>query len=110
MVLKTDRYCFFLLNKKMELGQKFDLRISTPVTCVVSGGTGSGKSIWIAKLIRFRHDMFYPRIAKTIYCYSEVKPNIPGAKNITYHKGFDERLISRENLPPGKQTLLILDE
>ena len=70
---------------------------------------GSGKSAFIKDLIRYKDQMFSPKIERTIYCFSEPIQTFPGSEGIQFHQGFSEDLISREKLPEG-QTLLVLDD
>ena len=54
--------------------------------------------------------MFSPRIDYIKWCYSEYQPTLPNSvKNVSFHNGYSDRLVERENLPNG-QGLIILDD
>lgn len=61
-------------------------------------------------LLKSADDMFSPRISKIIWCYSEYQPTLPrSVKNVTFHHGYSDQLVARENLSEG-QSLLVLDD
>ena len=74
-----------------------------------SGNTSSGKSSFVAKLIKFKNVLITPKITKIIYCFSEYKPALPWPDITTYSKGYSEDLISRDKLGQH-ETLLVIDD
>ena len=74
-------------------------------------GTGSGKSQFIKDLIKYKDQLFNPKINKVLYCFGEYSPAFEGMKDVEFHRGFTEELIDRSKLGVNnEQTLLILDE
>ena len=76
----------------------------------MGGSTSSGKSTFIAKLIKNKNDLIWPRINRIIYCYSEYKPALAFPSITTYSRGYSEDLISSNKLGDNDQTLLVLDD
>ena len=76
----------------------------------MGGSTSSGKSTFIAKLIKNKDDMITPRINRIIYCFSEAKPALAYPSITTYSRGYSEDLISRNKLGDNDQTLLVIDD
>ena len=89
----------------------FDASFRAPVTAIVSGPTVSGKSQFIKDLIKYKDQLFNPKINKVLYCFGEYSPAFEGMKDVEFHRGFTEELIDRSKLGVNnEQTLLILDE
>ena len=73
-----------------------------PFTMVVSGSTGSGKTVWVMRLISNLNSVIEngesagePAIDTILYCYGALNSNVMELK-------------SRESRPEGKETIKIL--
>ena len=75
---------------------------------ILSGPTGSGKTLWIKKLIDNRFTDSYPSPDRIIYFYGEDQPIFDAIKNVEFSKGLDIAKI--ECLNPNKRNWLIIDD
>lgn len=73
-----------------------------PSTCLVSGPTGSGKSVFVKNLID--NQMFSPMPKNIIYCYGAFQPLFNSMKGVV----FEESLPSYLNTV--QDTLIIVDD
>ena len=77
-----------------------------PFTCIVSGPTGSGKSVFTLKLIRHAQQVITHPPQRIIYCYGEywkvfdTYPNVEFHDGLSYFNDFDDK----------SRTLLVLDD
>lgn len=87
---------------------------STPLSIIVSGASQSGKTVWIAKLLKNKNKMFTDNIVEIMFVYSVwqdiydvLEREIPSIK-------FVNRIPSREEIeeftPDQSHRLLILDD
>lgn len=77
-----------------------------PFTMIISGATGSGKTQWLLKFLKYSDQLINPPPNKILYCFGEINSTIFELKNegITTFNGIpDEELIK-------KHQLLILDD
>ena len=83
------------------------LRVDNPVSFLVSGPSGVGKTHWIFRLIEHRNEIFTKKIEKILYFYD------------TYQKKFDQYidsiqfiqgLPSLEILKDASQSFVVLDD
>lgn len=95
----------------METIESMDLRIPTPTTMIISGGTGCGKSTLTKELLKNMHTVFYPVPEKIYWAYSIYQPGyielekIPNLELIQGVPNFEE-LSKQKSLPK----LLVLDD
>ena len=86
-----------------------DVRLKSPFTAVVSGPTGSGKTVALMKLIALAKDVSDPPPSEIHYCYG-VWQNLfaEASETVTFHEG----LIDPESAFPkdGKNRWFILDD
>lgn len=73
-----------------------------PSTCLISGPTGSGKTVFVQKLIE--HKMFSPMPTNIIYCYGSYQPLFNSMKNVTFEEGLPSNLNTLNN------ALIIIDD
>jgi hypothetical protein len=83
-----------------------DVRFKHPFTCMVSGPTGSGKSVFTFKLINEAGEQIVPPPQKIIYCYGEYQPMFANYPQVTFHEGLPDNSEFNGEL----RTLLILDD
>ena len=77
-----------------------------PFTCIVSGPTGSGKSVFTLKLIEHAQQVITPPPERIMYCYGEYQKVFDNYSNVEFHDGLPD-LITFD----GKsRTLLVLDD
>ena len=89
--------------------ETYDLRFQAPFTLVASGGTGSGKTFNIIRLVNNASEMIYPPPERILVCYGEYQSAYDSMKNVEFQKGIDESVVSPENLK-DKSLLLIIDD
>ena len=77
-----------------------------PFTCVISGPTGSGKSVFVQRLLKHAKTVISPAPERILYCYGiyqELFSKIPG---VEFHEG----LPSLAEFDEGKPSLVIIDD
>jgi len=50
--------------------------IQAPFTLILSGATGSGKTQWLLKFLRYNQRLIEPPPAQILYCYGEVNESV----------------------------------
>ncbi len=91
------------------------LPFKTPTTISVIGGSSSGKTFWVSRLLRQANIMFDPAPKLIIYCYavwqdvySELKTIIP---NIRFQDVLPtEQELNTYSLESDKRCLLVVDD
>lgn len=73
-----------------------------PSTCLLSGPTGSGKTVFIKKLIDFK--LFNPMPENIIYCYGSYQEIFDSMKNVHFEEGLPS------NLNEIRNALIIIDD
>ena len=73
-----------------------------PLTCIVSGPTGSGKSVFVAKLIR--ENIIHPKPDRIVWCYGEYQKLYETLPEVEFVQG----LVQDFN--PQLNNLLIIDD
>ena len=77
-----------------------------PFTCIVSGPTGSGKTVFTLKLIEHAQQVIIPPPERIMYCYGEYQKVFDNYSNVEFHDGLPD-LITFD----GKsRNLLVLDD
>jgi hypothetical protein len=79
-----------------------------PFTALVAGPTGSGKTVFVSKILESHEKYIKPKIDKIIYCYSIWQPQFEVLKksNIEFYEG----IYDITNLNSQFNNLLILDD
>ena len=85
-----------------------DVRWGHPFTCVVAGGTGSGKSVFVNKLITHRKEVINPVPEEIVLCYKIWQPGYESLK--THNVRFIEGLPEGDVLDGSKSRLIIIDD
>ena len=83
-----------------------DVRFKHPFTCMVSGPTGCGKSVFTFKLISEASEQIVPSPQKIIYCYGEYQPMFANYPQVDFREG----LPDNSEFDGKHRTLLILDD
>jgi hypothetical protein len=83
-----------------------DLRLKHPFCLILSGGTGSGKTVFTFKLISEAQRMITPPPEKIIYCYGEFQEIFNDYPEVEFTEGLPD--ISQ--FDGSHRTLLIIDD
>ena len=86
-----------------------DFSFEAPFTMIISGGSMSGKTEFTLKLLMHAAQMIKPKPDVIFYCYGKYQKRFQDVKKVDFINGFDEKLITRENLA-GRNCLLVLDD
>ena len=86
-----------------------DFSLEAPFTMIVSGGSMSGKTEFTLKLLAHVEQMVKPKPDIIYYCYGEMQKRFHDVRGVEFRQGFDEEIITRENLR-DRNCLLILDD
>ena len=83
-----------------------------PFSMLVSGPSGSGKSVWTKKLLL--SSLIQPSPERIIWCYGQWQPlydNIRGRiQRIEFVKGIPDHLKDQHYINVGKRNLLVFDD
>lgn len=102
--------------KRKKKGTKAEMiQIPLPMRLLVVGPSSSGKSSFIATMIKKRKELFDKEFQKIYYCSkfeTSVPPELADEKSIIFHKGIpDEEMIeNKEALEEGRHVLIVLDD
>lgn len=77
-------------------------RLVHPSTCLLSGPTGSGKTVFVKKLIDYK--MFNPMPETIIYCYGSYQPFFDTMKQVQFEEGLPSNLSEMRN------ALIVIDD
>lgn len=81
----------------------------TPFTAIISGASGTGKTEWIKKLLKYKEQLIDEEPNHVLYCYGEINPEIMKLK----HQGielFNGIPTKADILQRPSGMLLILDD
>ena len=78
--------------------ETYDTRSQAPFTMQITGGTGSGKTHLIRKIIEAASEMIHPPPERIIYAYGEWQSIFSEMNGVEFVKEINEKLVSRENL------------
>lgn len=110
-------YPFPFLNKIMNINKcevwlfvsfitMESLRLRAPFTCLICGGTSSGKSWFLKDFLKFHSELIYPKIDKIVWFYGIYQDLYNEIPNVTFVEGIPENFNSYR----GRNTLFILDD
>ena len=83
-----------------------DSRLAQPFICIVSGPTGSGKSVFTLKLIEHVQEIISPPPERILCCYSEYQNIFDNYPGVEFHDG----LPKVSSVDGKKRTLLVMDD
>ena len=75
-----------------------------PFTCIVSGASMSGKTVFLSKFIRQREQLIHPPVQRVIYSYKKYQDIFDTMPDVQFVRGDNYKLD--KNIP----TLLIIDD
>ena len=81
-------------------------RLAHPFTCIVSGPTGSGKSVFTLKLIEHAQEIISSPPERILFCYGEYKKIFDNYTEVEFHDG----LPDVSSFDGKKRTLLVMDD
>src|SRR2546425_6763331 len=77
-----------------------------PFTCVISGPTGSGKSVVVQRLLKHAKTVIAPPPDRILYCYGVYQQMFSKMKDVEFNEG----LPSLDEFNGDKHTLVIIDD
>jgi len=83
-----------------------DPRLKHPFTCIISGPTGCGKTVFVKSLLSKCQDAIYPPPEQIVWCYGEWQHGYEALKGVEFVEG----LPQMERFDGQKRTLLIIDD
>ena len=66
-----------------------------PFTMLIAGPTGSGKTVWVQRLLENPENCSDPAPTSITYCYGEYKPIFSTFKNTTFIHGLPDELMAK---------------
>jgi hypothetical protein len=86
------------------------LNLKTPLTMGVYGGTGSGKTVWVRKLLA--SNLFDQTQKKIVYCYTEWQPIFDDTENegIEFYEGLPTNDEVNNWSESRQHIMLVLDD
>ena len=89
-----------------------ELKLKSPCRLLLIGASGSGKTFFLLKLIKYAEYMFTTPPDQIIYCYSVMQPILEDLakenKIVELHEGFSSDLY--ESHDPSSHLLLCVDD
>ena len=82
-----------------------DVRMKHPFTCIVSGATGCGKSVFVFRMLDNIREMISPIPQKVIYCYGEYLKQLERYPQIDFDEG-----LPLLQLFDGTPSLVVIDD
>jgi len=82
-----------------------DPRWKHPFTCIVSGPTGCGKSVFVFKMLDNLKEMVVPLPQKVIYCYGEYQSGFAKYPWVEFHEG-----LPKSEMFDGTPTMVVIDD
>ena len=86
------------------------IKLHHPFTAICAGPTGSGKTVFISKLIDNLHQMINPVPERVIYCYSIWQDTFMQILKSNPQVEFVQNLIPTDEIDGKKRNLIILDD
>ena len=83
-----------------------DPRLKHPLTCIIAGPTGSGKSYFVRRLLAHKEEMMKPVPEHIVWYYGEWQPIYATMRDVEFVEG----LPNIETLNPEKKHLVIIDD
>ena len=88
-----------------------DMRTKFPFSMIVSGSRNVGKTEFVMKLLRHRHEMFDTDIDRLVWCYSKFQPSmVENFCQIFSIVEFPEGIPSDDYSNPKQVNLVVIDE
>ena len=81
-----------------------DSTLAHPFTCIVSGSTASGKSVFTLKLIEHAREIISPPPERILFCYGEYQKIFDNYPGVDFHDGLPDLSF----FDGKKRTLLVM--
>src|SRR3989442_6828832 len=79
---------------------------SAPFTCTISGPTGSGKSVFVQRLLKHAKTVIEPRPERILYCYGVYQTIFSQFEGVEFNEG----LPSLDEFKGERHSLVIIDD
>ena len=79
---------------------------TAPFTCVISGPTGSGKSVFVQRLLKHARTVIEPSPERILYCYGAYQQMFSEMEGVEFNEG----IPSLDEFDGKKRTLVIIDD
>jgi hypothetical protein len=83
-----------------------DPRWLHPFTCVISGPTGAGKTVFVKRFIEQAEEIMLPPPEEIVWCYGEWQVGYEAITGVTFLEGLPQKETYRDN----KRRLIIIDD
>ena len=93
--------------KRSQYSVAMDVRLQHPFTCCISGPSGSGKSVFVERLLEHRGELINPPVHRVIWSLGVAQPALEkrwSGRGVEFVEG----LPDLENLP--ENSLIIIDD
>ena len=101
-------------NPKLKRADCGAFQLLHPFTALVAGMTGSGKTVWVQKLLEHANEMISPPPQRIIWCYSQWQPAYEqmqhSVSGIEFVKGIPADLEEDWYLNEGISNLIVVDD
>ena len=77
-----------------------------PFTCVISGPTGSGKSVFVQRLLKHARTVVEPPPDRILYCYGAYQQMFSEMEGVEFNEG----LPSLDEFDGKRRTLVVIDD
>lgn len=77
-----------------------------PFTCVISGPTGSGKSVFVQRILKYAKTVISPPPEKILYCYGAYQDTFSKTEGVEFKEG----LPSLDDFDERTHSLVIIDD
>ena len=102
-----QNYCYNHINKNADYKMvDYFFNFVHPFTCVISGPTMSGKTIFVSKLINLNEQLIKPTICQIHFYYSEWQSIYESMKNTKFFK----KVPNLDDYKGGEPILIIIDD
>ena len=91
-----------------ETDKKF--KFHAPATILVTGGTGSGKTELVKKIILYAQELFTTKVHKIIYVYNEQMIFFKELENVEFVQNIEQLDIDELSKNKNEHKLLIVDD
>lgn len=83
-----------------------DTRWGHPFTCLVSGPTGCGKSVFVKRLVEHAQALINPPPQRVVWCYGEWQPLYGTLSGVQ----FEEGMPNPSTFDPRERALVVVDD
>ena len=92
------------LHTSAEITSTMVLTWKHPFSALIAGSSGSGKTVFVSRLLKFKDQIINTPIKEVIWCYSEWQSTYNTMKNVRFHKG----LLQLDEFPTTSDPRLVI--